>query len=1121
MKNIKLYINNQVVDLPEGISIPISYTLEDINNPTIVKNSYSQSIALPNTANNAKLFGNIYRFDRIQTDLIYNPSKRVDFKLFNNGDLFESGYAQLNNISGVGADRTYNITLYGGLGDFFYNLKYKEDGTELRLYDLNFGLDTENPEREFDTVLNAEFVNKCFNKDWNTAANDITDIITFIPAYNGLYDNFSSNTALINLNGQNVFPTQVIVDGETYSGYNGYGLAKLDKSYTEWELKEFRATRQRPAIKVSKLIETICNNSGYTVEYDNKFFNTNNPYWNQSFLTLPTLSPEETEEEYSTATGTSNSVTGWVGYKESGSQYIDTKNISITSPLIDEKQITTEGNLIDLSQYPITSKVEATVDFSLIFNRLSGDDSNTAYLSAKTLKRVGQYPEQKIYLSSILVQARAYNEEGTLIAYSDIYNFTNSVTKESYSGSGRPSRGITYISNPTLWGDSYVNDTPNANIVDCLGYFKKGSDGKFVFVKDKSDTFKLSIPSIPYNTKIRIELAVKKVQANFESDADLDILFSELTMSGTSYADYSIKGYTDVTTVAKDSLTVDYDLIITSGTTITKKIILSGDTTPADVLLSYSKLFGLYFVKDTASKKITILSRNSFFKEGVVDLTDKIDRSKDLTIDPILFDKKWYQLNLNTPSTYFASKYEHTYKQTYGQQRIDTGYNFNSDKISVYDNSLFKNTLPVQNSSQYYRNFYTASKESAPAFLNNQITYTLYKDLNTTTDSSLDASKLSKGDTTAWNTEQPGVDIIPKQCFYSGENSKQDIDYSLVLYNGLQSIPYTAYITDDTPEQATLNNNELCYLWTNSEYDINNKRIAYAITKYPVYTSIQYNADKEIFTSLDFGVPQELYLGNDFTYLDSATIYSRYWQNFYKDQYNVNTKKCTCYVRLDNIDLRSIYSFENSYWILNKVDGFDITSYNTTRCEFIKIQSLDSYLNGVVDFTDLLTITGSTYYPSSAGNYYLYVYSPVTWELKSDNATPTKGNGYTTLTIQLSENTTDTDKIYNLQFLLADDTIKNTSVKQAASGTPATLWPDGLYYEYTGGTQPLYLSCGGNWSISTDQSWVKSDFLTGYGSQTLNITTDLNAGEARTAKVTVTSADKDYYIYVTQYGRGN
>lgn len=63
-KNIKLFIANKEVDCSEGISLPMTYTVEDFQNPTIVKNSFSKTISIPGTKNNNKIFGEIYKLDR-------------------------------------------------------------------------------------------------------------------------------------------------------------------------------------------------------------------------------------------------------------------------------------------------------------------------------------------------------------------------------------------------------------------------------------------------------------------------------------------------------------------------------------------------------------------------------------------------------------------------------------------------------------------------------------------------------------------------------------------------------------------------------------------------------------------------------------------------------------------------------------------------------------------------------------------------------------------------------------------------------------------------------------------------------------------------------------------------
>lgn len=57
-------------------------------------------------------------------------------------------------------------------------------------------------------------------------------------------------------------------------------MCSLEKDYTEWEIGDLRSYKQRPALKMNRLIETICReeNSGYNVTFDPSFFNTENPY---------------------------------------------------------------------------------------------------------------------------------------------------------------------------------------------------------------------------------------------------------------------------------------------------------------------------------------------------------------------------------------------------------------------------------------------------------------------------------------------------------------------------------------------------------------------------------------------------------------------------------------------------------------------------------------------------------------------------------------------------------------------------------------------------------------------------------------------------------------------------
>nr|DAV91382.1 MAG TPA: hypothetical protein [Bacteriophage sp.] len=98
--------------------------------------------------------------------------------------------------------------------------------------------------------------------------------------------------------------------------------------------------------------------------------------------------------------------------------------------------------------------------------------------------------------------------------------------------------------------------------------------------------------------------------------------------------------------------------------------------------------------------------------------------------------------------------------------------------------------------------------------------------------------------------------------------------------------------------------------------------------------------------------------------MEQSTLYSRFWNEFYNDQFDVNTKKVTCFVRLDDLDvkydlLRQFYYFEDSYWVLNKIDAYDINSDSTVRCEFIKVQDINSYLAGVQDLGEYISFDDS------------------------------------------------------------------------------------------------------------------------------------------------------------------
>lgn len=290
MRNkVQLYIEGLQADLDNNSFLLLNYTMEDLSNPTIVKNSFSRQITLKGTPRNDEIFGHIYRNDR---DTLYgspytgpqfDPTRKTSFVIYNEMmEVLESGYLKLDEITINRKSRNYKVTLYGGLGSFLYGLSYKTNGEKMAIADLDFG-ETLDFTIDRDAVADA----------WARLGGDTSkpakwDIVTFIPGYMGLPSSpFDANKAIAKASLVG-FPE---TDGE-FSTRDGWCLATLADKVTGDEAKDIRSYLQKPAIKMSALINAICdpsNNGGYTVNLDAEFFAASNPYWDKTWLTLPML----------------------------------------------------------------------------------------------------------------------------------------------------------------------------------------------------------------------------------------------------------------------------------------------------------------------------------------------------------------------------------------------------------------------------------------------------------------------------------------------------------------------------------------------------------------------------------------------------------------------------------------------------------------------------------------------------------------------------------------------------------------------------------------------------------------------------------------------------------------
>lgn len=304
-EKVYLYISDKKVDLDDSSFILFNYTMEDLNNPTIVKNSFSKQITLKGTPANNEIFGNLYRSDR-QTQLddgytgvFFDPLRKTPFTIYNEmNDILESGYVKVDSVDKVSGGYEYKVTLYGGLGSFFYELTYNEEGAKRTLNDLVWQYYDGHESELTPFLLTKEvLVNKAWkyieqgNSYLNDNPSEYWDILNFAPCYNGLPSDFDADKILTNE------VAEKDEEGVTYRYKEGCSscLVKMEKPHTEWEVRNIRPYLQRPVVRIKSIIDAIAieaRKKGYKIELDSKFFVNTNRYYNRAWITLPMIDKE-------------------------------------------------------------------------------------------------------------------------------------------------------------------------------------------------------------------------------------------------------------------------------------------------------------------------------------------------------------------------------------------------------------------------------------------------------------------------------------------------------------------------------------------------------------------------------------------------------------------------------------------------------------------------------------------------------------------------------------------------------------------------------------------------------------------------------------------------------------
>ena len=916
-RKISLYIGDQLADLDDQSFILFNYQMDDLSNPTIVKNSYSQQITLKGTPANNRIFGDYFRTDRMvantggQTGVDFNASQKVPFTIYNEtSEILESGYVKLDSISRQRQDIQYKVTLYGGLGSFFYALSYDENGNKRTLADLDY-LGTDSPDTELNFIINAETVHEAWRRLLeDTTESSIWDVINFAPAYNGIPEgNFSPDKGLM-IPSQMGLKDEIPVDGVTYGLKSGYALVNLAEAHDEWAVKDLRSYLQRPIFSMKafwKAIRNPANNGGYEVDasiiQDYTKFGNYSALW----MTLPMLS----------SIGSIKQVSG---------------DLSITL-----SSSATAGNSVgrfDITgSVPAGTKVVANLHCKMRWNMPSGANSYSSLSPIATYK-FGRNTISKI--SAIFIQAVAYGEDDSVVGGSKIKVYADGATTMDAVAA---QCGYT-----PAWAADYESLSITEYTKVSAGVFELPNDLAFTVEAQDVAYYKILVSVYP-GTKRIYEAGGsggKTVTTGYETTAgniSTPVMYVNYDTGYTPESTFIVAGTT------ANSITYTSSESLRSGAIITKAMLLSTSKTPAEYMLSFCKIFGLYFTYDNASKKVTILRRNDLYQDETIDLTRRVDLSKGISIKPLVFDAKWYDFMLEGVGGAFYEEYLNVEGIPYGVQRVNTGYDFNADSVNLMESVVFKNAATILARSKYFNYILDGQVFKPSPFLDKGNTYTLWSPDGETLETDISCPPNSA--TLEYYNENPnykGYDInsARKLELRTADNKPVDGADILVFHEGWNRYDYFK-LTDDVPAMDVLNDGVPCWLLGAGGTGADGLNI-------PIFQRYVYGNIAVIEDSLDFGVPHQLDIPG-VRHSEGCTVYERGWKNYISDRYDVNTKVMTCRVNFAGMQvnqelLRKFYWYENSLWVLNKITNYSLTTYDPVECEFVQVQDKNNYLTG-------------------------------------------------------------------------------------------------------------------------------------------------------------------------------
>ena len=907
--NVQLFLAGKELELNGSVSIPLNKSFENLHNPTNIVVEHSKSINVPISAVNNRIFANAYRLDKsVITDsnnnsnigMYLNPTKKIPFVLLNNGSKILEGYAKFVSATHSSKGGYYTINLFGVLGGIFQELKkVVTNKSKLDGLDGKYLLDDYKHIYFNDykhKYLNSEFVDCSWRSDSNSVwtgdnpmyeDTDIHNIYGFAPSHRGLYNEFASNK--IQTSGTEVKDVSEVLRDTWNDTNNVYGADNIiGDGLTDYQMNQYRANRLKPYIYFNRLFMMYaakCKElTDYDIVLDRTWFRDDNPYWARACYMFDYLDTDMVKN-------TSDTLLLINSTDDVAEEHVNTSNNRCRLRMNTLSSISgNTSNNIKVSSFDVGFGIEA---------------NHSASTSALRVNYLELLPETQVIFD---ISIHSVSEAG-LTTVKTLKYWTNGKNDANYHTEDGcdETNFLSMKNNPDRTkGKPYIGNENN--------YYETDKDvSLFNYVTIPSFNINGIFPQ-GYQVDVNVRY-VNNVGYNDGKITDPAIYTRGYIYASAAYVKPAIERITGTSDNGDNTYGVVWTVYIDNSEYITNwkdemqvniANLYHSDEPLFDVILQYTKMFGLVWDIDYDKQKIYVNTKPTLFSQyEILNWNDKIDLNKDMKIEPISFSDGSVLFNYDDVDGYKYTGYKEKYGVNIGEKKLHTGYEFNNNV-----NKLFDGIKPSSVSSKSY------------------ITYSQLMD---------------------WNNTDVIIPYQEKRVMIDAESTdeKTSIYLNNWYFRDDNIDDENVVITDDTPLMTA--NDEYCYVDTsyavNAGYGIRPK-------KFPIFsTALQ--AGARIY-GMFFNTPMV-----DYTYdgkvggTINGNIYDLCWRRYINERYNSQNKKVTAYFKLTNTDynlfrFNKFVSLNNQLFVVNKINNYDVNSYDSTQCELIQVSDIDAYLsNGI------------------------------------------------------------------------------------------------------------------------------------------------------------------------------